>query len=212
MKSLKKLLTSLFVILSIYSYSQAVVTTTVTWTTGWCNICGPMTGNYACAQGSGSPMWGAGIRTFVDPVPAGNVVTGVCVTVNKVDCGLTNLCVTMNAVPIQCIPTPPGTNCSCGACWPQTFCNSFPCPTGIPNYVYGGVNQIQLINTGNLCVNNAVITLTYQMCCPTPTIIPSATPSVICQGQSSTLSATGAGVGGTYSWTAPGATIALTQS
>src|SRR6266513_2905615 len=72
--------------------AQVIITNTVTWTSGWCNICGLTNGNYACAQGSGSPNWNAGIRTFVAPALPGQVVTGVCVTVNKVDCGLSNLC------------------------------------------------------------------------------------------------------------------------
>ena len=198
---------SCFLLIGNSSKSQVtIITNTVTWTTGWCNICGPTVGNYACAAGSGSPMWNAGIRTFTAPAIPGQVVTGVCVTVNKVDCGLTNLCVTLNGINIQCIPTPPGTNCNCGACWPQTFCNNFPCPTGIPGFVYGGLNQIQLINTGNLCVNNAVITLTYQTCCLAPTITAVANPTSVCAGFPSTLSASGAGIGGTYTWQ-PGALV-----
>jgi gliding motility-associated-like protein len=183
---------------SLAGFSQAVVQTTVNWTTGWCNICGPTTGNYACAQGSGSGNWNNGIRTFSVSIPAGNIVTGVCVQVNKVDCGLTNLCVNINNQQIQCMNVAPGTNCGCGTCWPQTFCNSYSCPNGLPNFNYNGTNTLQLINTGNLCVNNAVITLTYQVCCIQPTVTAVASSTAICTGQSSTITANGAGPGGTY--------------
>ena len=193
-----KFILALTFLLALNLKSQVVITNTVTWTTGWCNICGPQTGNYACAQGSGSGNWNNGIRTFATAIPPGNVVTGVCVTVNKVDCGLTNLCVNINGVLIGCQNVPPGTNCQCGTCWPMTFCQTFPCPTGLPNFVLNGNNQIQLVNTGNLCVNNAVITLTYMTCCPTPTILATANPASVCPGKSSTLTASGAGIGGTY--------------
>ena len=54
LKKLKKgiLFISCFFLLAFAGHSQAVVTTTVTWTTGWCNICGPQVGNYAC-----NPPW-----------------------------------------------------------------------------------------------------------------------------------------------------------
>lgn len=147
---------------SFQASSQATVTVTVFWTTGWCNICGPTTGNYACAIGSGSGNWNAGIRTFADPVPAGETVCQVDVTVNKVDCGLTNLCVLLNGNSLGCLPPTVGSNCSCGACWPL-FYSKAECPFG--SYVYGGINTIDLNNVGNLCVNNCVIDITYSSSC-----------------------------------------------
>ncbi len=38
-------------------------------------------------------------------------------------------------------------------------------------------------------------------CCQTPTIVPVANPNPICAGKTATLTATGAGIGGTYTWT-----------
>jgi len=143
--------------------SQTTTTVTVFWTTGWCSICGPTVGNYACASGSGSGQWNAGIRTFFDPVPAaGNTVCNVDVTVNKVDCGLTNLCVLLNGNSLGCLPPTVGSNCSCGACWPL-FYSKPECP--FTGYVYGGINTIDLNNVGNLCVNNCVIDITYSTTC-----------------------------------------------
>jgi len=194
--------------------SQNIITNTVTYTSGWCNICGPQTGNYACnPPWSGSGTWNNGIRTFNTNIPPGNIVSGVCVVVNKVNCGYTNLCVVINGQTIQCLP-PAGGNCQCGTCWPQTFCAQFPCPNGLTPFNNTGTNTLQLVlpggNQGPICVNNAIITLTYQTCCPTPTISASGN-TAICSGQTTTLTATGAGVGGTYTWTAPGGVTVTTQ-
>lgn len=150
------LIASLLFILPSLAYSQCS-TVTVTWSTGWCSICNGNTGNYSCdPPWSGSGMWNNGIRTFADPVPPGNIVTSVSIVVEKVNCGYTNLCVTLNGAPVQCL-APVGGNCGCGTCWPQTFTNTWPCPTGAPNYVYGGINQIQLINTGTICVSSCQV-------------------------------------------------------
>ncbi|MBK9282942.1 MAG: gliding motility-associated C-terminal domain-containing protein [Sphingobacteriaceae bacterium] len=208
---MKKILLVIFTLLLFAgtSKAQGVITNTVTWTSGWCNICGPQTGNYSCnPPWSGSGNWNNGTRTFVTNVPPGNIISGVCVTVNKVNCGYTNLCVVINGNTIQCLP-PAGGNCACGSCWPQTFCNTYPCPTGLPNFVNQGTNTITLINVGTICVNSAVITLTYQTCCPTPTITVAGN-TAICSGQSTSLTAAGAGIGGTYTWTAPGGTTLST--
>lgn len=211
MKNLIKkfLLVFALVFVSFLHSQTTTITSTVNWTSGWCNICGPQTGNYACnPPWSGSGNWNNGIRTFTTNIPAGQIVSGVCVTVNKVNCGYTNLCVVINGQTIQCLP-PAGGNCSCGTCWPQTFCANYPCPTGLPNFVNQGTNTLQLVlpgNQGPICVNNAVISLSYQPCCPTPTLSVSGN-TVICSGQTTTLTGTGAGVGGTYTWTTPGGPV-----
>ena len=155
--------------LSFISLSQTISTATVFWTTGWCNICGPVTGNYACAAGSGSPMWNNGVATFVDPSPVGHSICAVQVVVNKVDCGLTNLCVLLNGITVQCLPVGVGTDCGCGNCWPQTFTKS-QCP--FPSYVKNGVNTLDLNETGNLCVNNCVITVFSNPNCSGPCVLP----------------------------------------
>ena len=153
---MKRLILIIGLFLGVKLPAQTISTSTVFWTTGGCSICGPTIGNYACQSGSGSGNWNAGTRTFLDPSPAGHTICAIQVVVNKVDCGLTNLCVSLNGALIQCIPTPLGTNCNCGACWPQTFQRQT-CP--FPNYVKGGINSLVLNPTGNLCVNSAVITV-----------------------------------------------------
>lgn len=190
-------------------FSQGTYTSpNLTWTTGWCNICGPTTGNYACnPPWSGSGTWNNGMRTFVTAIPAGQVVTNVCVQVNKVNCGYTNLCVNINGVLINCAPPTPAGNCGCGTCWPETYCATFPCPTGLPGFINNGTNTVQLVQSGgDICVNYAVVTLTYAMCCQVPTITAVANPTAICLGKTSTLTASGAGIGGTYTWQPGGMT------
>jgi hypothetical protein len=54
----------LLILIPILFKAQTISTVTVTWSTGWCNICGPTTGNYACESGSGSGNWNNGVRTF----------------------------------------------------------------------------------------------------------------------------------------------------
>ena len=166
---MKKLLLILTLFLSLNFISQTISTSTVFWTTGWCNICGPTTGNYACASGSGSGNWNAGVRTFLDPVPSGHIVCAISVEVNKVDCGLTSMCVLLNGINVQCQNVGVGTNCNCGACWPQTYARNL-CP--FTSYVYGGINTLDLNPVGNLCVNNAVITIFSNPNCVGPCIIP----------------------------------------
>lgn len=61
-------------------------------------------------------------------------------------------------------------------------------------------------NANNFIAN--VLSYLY-VCCIQPTITIVATPSVLCSGSSTTLTASGAGIGGTYTWTppAPGTTV-----
>lgn len=165
MKKISSLLL-LFFALGIATLSnlraQTVVNTSVFWTTGWCTICNNINGGqYACAQGSGSPMWNNGQRTFTDPVPAGNQVTQVCATVNYVCCGLTSFTVVLNGVTVGTFPVPTGCNCNCGNCYTGTVCITNP-----PVYNYGGNNTIQVVNNGgNTCVNSVQLAITYQQSC-----------------------------------------------
>jgi len=62
------------------------------------------------------------------------------------------------------------------------------------------------VNAANLLAN--ILTYLY-VCCTQPTITAVANPTSVCAGQPVTVTASGAGIGGTYTWTppAPGTTV-----
>ena len=129
---------------------------TVSWSGGWCSICeGNISpnNNYSCQTGSGSFNWNNGQRNFNDPLPANSLVSRIDVKVNKVNCGLNNICVQLNGQQISCTNTTG--NCGCFNCFPTCHSN-----TNV-NYNYGGSNTIKLIPNGNVCVHTAEITIHY---------------------------------------------------
>jgi len=189
----------LFVFLVPKVGSSQNACTTVYWTSGWCTICGGS--SYSCnPPWSGSGNWNNGIRNFTDPIPGGNTMTNVCVTVNKADCGYGSLCVSINGFTLQC--KPPIGDCWCGNCWPQTFCFS----GVVPGYNYGGTNSVQITISGGggyqaVCVSSANICFTYAPSC-VQSVQPSsasASPNPTCGG-STTLSVGGGSLGTGASW------------
>ncbi|MCH8330523.1 MAG: SprB repeat-containing protein, partial [Bacteroidetes bacterium] len=162
----------------------------VSWSTGHCNICGGPNGNYACAQGSGSPQWNAGVRSFVDPIPFGNVIVSVSVRVDKVNCGISSLGAKINAEAVQTVGINTG-NCACGACFPTTLSRIHNYPT----YNYGGANTVDLDNIGNLCVKQAVITFNYVTACPPNLALSLVTTDVSCNGGADGSATVSAGAG-----------------
>lgn len=166
MSKFQKIVLIIGLFLGVRLPAQTISTTTVNWTTGWCNICGPTTGNYACQSGSGSGNWGP--RTFIDPSPANHTICSIMVEVDKVDCGMTNMCVSINATNVQCLNVGAGTNCNCGACWPQ-FYQLTQCP--FPGYIKNGTNTITLNPVGNVCVSQAIITIYSNPTCISPCIV-----------------------------------------
>jgi hypothetical protein len=76
-------------------------------------------------------------------------------------------------------------------------------------FVPAATEQYTLYGSNSCGIGSALITVTVN---PTPTLITSSTPAALCDGQTGTLSVTGAS---TYSWaasTAPGATLAVTPT
>ena len=155
MKRCGFILVLMFFPIIVYPQSDTVV---VQWSTSWGSICGGPTGNYACVLATGSPDWDNGLRDFTDPIPPGNILKAVVVTVYKVDCGVNTLTVTLNGDVIStecCVGT-----CNEGECWPTEHVRSE--PGGFTNYVYGGTNTLQLIpDTTDVCVDRAEIILYY---------------------------------------------------
>ncbi len=199
---LKNILAFLFLLLALllpHVGNSQTACTTVSWSSGWCTICGGS--SYACnPPWSGSGNWNNGIRNFTNPIPAGNTMTSVCVTVRKADCGYGTLCVFINGFLIQC--KPPIGDCWCGNCWPQTYCF-----TGVvPGYNYGGTNSLQITISGGggyqaVCVTDANICFTYAPSC-IQSVAPSsasASPNPTCGG-ATTLSVGGGSLGTGASW------------
>ena len=183
------------------SFSQTACTN-VFWSSGHCTICSGS--QYSCNPPySGSGNWNNGIRNFADPIPGGNNMTSVTVTVYKVNCGYGNLCVYINGVLLQCKPpSPGGYNCWCGSCWPEAYTFS----GALPGYNYGGTNSVQLTISGGsneqaVCVSSANICFNYAPSCVqsgAPSSA-SASPNPTCGG-STTLFVSGGSLGTGAQW------------
>lgn len=203
-----KIFISICLLFLIFSsvFSQTVSVTVVyngAQGMGCCNVCGT---DYICISNTGGCGSSASClsRTFFNPVPAGNIITGVNVT-NFAVCGGSNpvssVSTNINGVTIGTTGVQAG--CSCGGCNNQIMTNSYSCPTGLPGYNYGGNNTFTVCTNGDYCIQRSVITFTYTVCCVTSTAPSSATasPNPSCGG-SVTLSQGGGslGTGASYNW------------
>ena len=196
-----------FVILLIFalrqeSFGQSTVSTTINYTgfqaCGGCTVCGS---DYWCFNTLGSYCGNTvpcGTQTFFDPVPAGNVVTNIQVQFWSAECNGGSLTATING------NTVPTVNEGATGCW----CSNNPCamsasssgnyPCGMPNYVYGGNNTLQLCTGADVCINRIVLVITYYLPSAINPSITALGPTNFCQGGSVVLDA-GAGYAA-YSW------------
>ena len=195
-----KLLLILFIITGLSVYSQTV-NVTITYSgaqsQGCCNVCGV---DYWCINniyGCGSTS-ACDSRTFIDPVPAGNIITGVSVTYFGAGCYATSEPTYINGVLIGSAPN--DGNCACGGCSQYPTSNTFPCPTGLPSYNYGGANTFMSCPNTSFCPQRAVITFTYTPVSIAPTSA-TASPNPSCGG-AVTLNQVGGslGLGATWKW------------
>ncbi len=140
-----------------------------------------------CAGVSGGGYSGFGAeqpKTFADPVPAGNCVTGVQVAYGGTCAGGPRF--TLNGTILG-----QGTGsaqCTCGECVTSTV--NFANAAGVPGYVYGGTNTLVFSEpSGGYALSYTNLTLTYgPLGAPTTTTLASgSTPSVF--GQSVTFTA-----------------------
>jgi len=110
---------------------------------------------YVCLGTAGS----AGIsRTFTDPTPSGSRAVSVTVRVYGAGCSGGTVTVTLNGVTVGTYSAL--SNCACGSCDPAytvTLNNS----AGIPGYVYGGANTLNLRSSGSgMCTQRSEIAVT----------------------------------------------------
>lgn len=185
-----------------YSGAQAV---------GCCDVCGT---DYMCIGSSGCPCCQASqqTKTFVDPVPAGNTVTGVTITYYAADCSALSVPSSLNGTLICSAVNTVGNNtCACSSCNPVWCSNTFPC--GLPNYVYGGVNTLYADPSPfgtEICTQRVTIQLTYAPGGPSGPATPGAItgPTTVCPGQVVTYSIAAVTGATSYTWTVPaGSTI-----
>jgi gliding motility-associated-like protein len=197
----KILLLLLFVVIGHFVHAQGTVVATITYSgaqsQGCCNVCGV---DYWCINniyGCGSTS-ACDNRTFFDPVPAGNIVTSVTVTYYGAGCYANAEPSYINGVLIGSAPN--NGQCQCGACDAYPVTNSFPCPTGLPSYSYGGSNTFTSCPDNSFCPQRVEISLTYSPVSIAPTSI-SASPNPSCGG-SVTLTQIGGtlGVGASWKW------------
>ncbi|MBI2722586.1 MAG: gliding motility-associated C-terminal domain-containing protein [Bacteroidetes bacterium] len=214
MKKIIRLAVILALFITSYSYSQSVVTKTVSYggflACGGCAVCG---GDYYCFNTAGSYCGNTppcGTQSFFDPVPPGNLVTNVQLSYYSGSCFGNSLSSTINGNAIPAV-NEGNTGCPCSAspCGiSASSSGNFPC--GMPNYVYGGNNTLQLCTGLSVCINKIVLTITYyQPSQVTPVITPNG-PLNFCTGGSVTLDA-GPGFS-SYSWNTGATSQAITVS
>ena len=215
---MKKLnLTIVTVLISLFfSYQSIAQTATATVSyTGFmacdgCLLCG---GDYWCINTNPSycgATAGCLTKTFFDPVPAGKTVTNVTARYYSGGCAGSYMAGSING---YAVPTVNDANTGC-------LCSDNPCvvaavssnnyPCGMPGYVYGGTNSLQLCTGTSVCINRVELVFTYV----NPDVIfPSITPSgptSFCQGGSVNLNA-GTGYSA-YHWSTGATSQTITAS
>src|ERR1035437_9549173 len=183
--------------------------TTVTYTgfqaCGGCTVCGA---DYWCFNTPGSYCGNTvpcGTKTFVDPCPPGNIVTSVTVNYFSADCtgGAMTATIDGNAVPTV---NEGNTGCLCSnspCAQSATSSTNFPC--GLPGYVNGGTNSLQMCTGNGVCINRIVLVLTYapaNQATPATQPGPISGPTSVCVGAGNTYSVSAVNANN-YTWTVP---------
>ena len=173
---------------------------------GGCTVCGA---DYWCFNTLSSYCGNTatcGTQTFMDPVPAGNIVTNIAISYYSGQCTGGSLTATING---NTFPTvfEGNTGCPCSGmpCGTSaTTGSTFPC--GVPAYNYGALNSLQMCTGANVCINAVVLTMTYA---PANQASPATQPGAIsgttpvCVGTSYTYSIPAVANASSYTWTVP---------
>jgi len=137
----------------------------------FCSQCGTP-GQYACSPDSNGQtlgQWNNGVVNFVDPVPAGNHITAVRVTLhgawscNPEGTPLAMFGVTLNGIIHGVRESTKGANkCKCDTC--DTFESfSFPFRNTIPGYKYRASNSLKIdLYSNSICVNRVIVAVDYK--------------------------------------------------
>ncbi|MBI5218028.1 MAG: hypothetical protein HY958_03765, partial [Bacteroidia bacterium] len=202
--------------IQLVSLPAATATTTVNYTgfqaCGGCAVCGS---DYWCINTPGSYCGNTpacDTKTFFDPVPAGHVVTNATINYWTASCDGSAIYGTINGF---AVPTAydgsGGCLCSASPCALSTSTTgNYPC--GMPGYVYGGTNTLQICTSTDMCINRAVLVFTYVDPDVITPSIDALGPLTFCQGGSVVLDA-GSGYSA-YNWStgATSQTITATTS
>ncbi|WP_317897967.1 glycine-rich protein [Aurantibacillus circumpalustris] len=150
-------------------------------------------------------------QTFTPSATAAYTVMG------QNGCGTTNATTTITVAPLVVTATAPVTLVCAGSTATLTATSAVPNYTWLPGPFTGSTvvasptanTLYTVIASDGACNGTATLNITTKV---TPTITSSASSATICQGLSTTLNASGAGTGGTYSWTPGGAGSQITVS
>lgn len=196
--------------LNVFSQATAVVPYTGFMACGGCLVCGQ---DYWCINTSPSYCGttpSCESRTFADPIPAGYIATSVTVNFYSAGCVGSPMSATINGYAVPTV-NDANTGCSCDAApcaVAATSSNNYPC--GMPGYIYGSANTLQLCTGTSVCVNRVELTFTYVL--PdviTPSITPNG-PTTFCPGGSVGLDA-GTGYSA-YIWSTGATTQSITAT
>jgi len=201
-----------FILLSMFVsipgiYAQSTVTTVINYSgfmaCGGCAVCGS---DYWCTNTPGSYCGDTPFcseMTFFDPVPAGNVVTGITVNYWTGSCEGAAIYGTFANSSSEEFVMPVAYDGNAGC-----LCDDLPCmlttsssisfPCGIPGYVYGGNNIFKICSSGPMCINRAEIVFTYWNVSVLSPVI-NYTSNSICPGESVTLTVSNNGYT-SYHW------------
>ena len=167
---------------------------------GGCTVCGS---DYWCTNTPGSYCGDTPpctTNTFFDPVPAGNIVSGITINYWTASCNGALLYGTLNGFTVP-VATDGSTGCLCS----DSICDlttsvtlSYPC--GVPGYVYGGYNSFQLCSSDAMCINRTEFIISYYPASQAPEIPGAVTVTGGGTFCNSALLAASGGTDGTIYW------------
>jgi hypothetical protein len=158
-------------LLTISIVSAGSITHLLDWSGGVCSLCNGSNGNYACSNSYS--QWNNGKNTFIDQIPAGNILTGINVKLHGVwGCAGFNFIVkseinvTLQGHEIETKNNILG-QCACSSCDQElefSWSNNGLCFSDY-NYINSttGINVLQLlVLAGRICVKEAILELTHE--------------------------------------------------
>ncbi len=217
---MKKKSTLLFLLLNVlftfFCFKSELIAQTAMVTidyNGYTNYCcSANTTSYFCFNSPstsgycGSPVL-CNTQSFIDPVPAGNIVTSISINYYTAGCGAGQMTGTLNGNTFP-IAYESNTGCLCSnAAWQITgsSTNNYPC--GISGYNYGAPNNFQMCAlAAQVCIDRAEITMTYK---PANQAVPASQPGAItgsstfCAGVPEVFSISPVSNATSYTWSVP---------